>query len=396
MAKRNFKTRGSFIPKDKKGKHNRIVVDSPALAEFLTTLEAGSSVLSEDIVAGEAVGGVAIGDVFEAGTTLEDVIRTILEGAPSAGIQGFQLLDENLNLLGDVARIAGDEYTIGGIRILLNDPGDLVDVIVYAPGTEATEDLTPPTQGETQNIDVVTDYTAGGNASDFAYTFAQGGAGSFAKLNATFSLTMKDAEGNQVGSVSNTGLTWTPPAFMLNIVDSNGLITSWEQMSSIIAGGQTSWDGLSGILEGYLATLFNDIYAPIVRHTKSGSYTSSDIDSDGNPVAWGYDPSITTFQVGGGEQGVPINFYPETEYRQVWFIPAGGQVTPIGAVFTSITVGGGTYTPTATANTININIGQGGLGLSTSTTPCPVTYRLYASPQTNSVYPNTADITFNS
>ena len=398
MAKRNFKTKGSFIPRDQKGKHNRIVVDSPALAQFLTGLEAGSSTLTEAITVGEAVGATELGQVFEKGTPLEDVLRAILEGIPTAGISFFQLLDDSLNLLADTPKIAGDEYTVGGIRLIFTDPADQVDVIVYAPGTEATEDLTPPpNQGVTQSIDVVTDYTAGGNASDFAYTFAQGGNASFAKLTPSFTITMKDAEGNTIGQSETTSITWTPPAFMLQLNETGGGLGSWTNMKSTIEGG--AWDTSASLFLPWLSNRLNAIYAPIVQHTKSGSYTSSDVNTDDETVGWGYDASYNTVQVGFGDQGVEVPFYGDgtTEYRQVWFFPAGGQVNPSGASFSNITVGGGSYSPEEIATTIDIDIAQTGLGLSTSTTPCLITYRLYASPQTNSIYPvDTATIEFNS
>lgn len=399
MAKRQFNSRGRFTPKNKPGKYNAIDVSSPQLAQFLAELEAGSSVLAEDLTATESVGGVVANEtVFTAGTPLEDIIRLMLEGIPTAGLSGFQLLDENLSLLADTVKIAGDEYTIGGIRFIYNDPAGLVDSIQYTPGNEAAEIFAPPaTQGQTNNIDVTVDYTAGGTSSDFPYIFAQTGVGSNnAKLTPGFSLKMIDAESNQVGNTVNTSLTWTPPAFMLNIPQTTGQLSDWDSLSGIINSG--TYDALSGLLTPGLALLFNSIYYPIIRHTKSGSYSSSDIDVNGDPVAW-YQPTTITAneQVGSGDQGVPQDFYPEAEYRQVWFIPAGGQVTPSGAEYSNITVGGGTYSPTMMVNTVDIDISQLGLGLSNSATECKITYRVFASPQTNSIFPgSTPNILFNS
>lgn len=400
MAKKR-NTKGSFLPEGQTHPSKIIRVNDPALAEFLKDLQGGGGgSLTADINATENVGGVDAPYLFEAGTPLEDILRQILEGVPTAGLTSFQLLDASQSLIGNTPKIAGDEYTIGGIRFMYTDPADTVDVIVYAPGSEATEDVTPPAeQGVTQAVDVATDYTAGGNASDFAYTFAQGGNASFAKLNAGFTLTMKDAEGNTVGQAANASLTWTPPAFMLNILEGNGTsFAHWTLMSTVFQGGQFATN--AALILPALATYLQADYYPIIRHSANGSYRYADSDwssGQAQPVTWSQPNTISdTEQVGLGDTGSTTTFFDANiPYRQVWFIPAGGQVQPSGALFTDITAGGGSYSPNVVAATADIDISQAGLGLSTSGTSCPITYRLFVSPQTNSVSPGGTPIQFN-
>lgn len=394
MAKREFNSKGRFTPKGKSGKHNSIDVSSPKLAKFLSELEAGSSVLAEDLTSSEAVGSIDVGDVFLAGTSLEEVIRRILEGTPTAGIQSFSLLDENQSLIPfTTTNMAGDELTIGGIRFSYEDPAGLVTEIVYAPVDEATETVTG-TAGLINNVDVTTDYTAGGPSSDFSYGFASGGNGNVSRLSLGFGLKLNDTEDNQIGNTKNTSLAWTPPAFMLNMATDGSF--AWGDIAQSIENG--IWSVVESLYLQALSVALGSSYYPLIRHSKSGNYSGSDVDDNNDPITWEYPAEYATgHRVGFGEQGGDVTFWEEggTEYKQVWFMPAGGQAS----TYVNASAGSFTFNPTPLSAAVELDISSNpttGLGFSTSTAECRIQYIAYVSPQTNSIFPGTSSpIIFN-
>ena len=84
------RTKGTF----KTDKFGRIEVESPQLADFLSSLSSGSSgVLLEplEVTFSGGVGGADEGYVFDEGTSLEDVLRVICTGVPSTALNGLDL-----------------------------------------------------------------------------------------------------------------------------------------------------------------------------------------------------------------------------------------------------------------------------------------------------------------
>lgn len=88
------RTKGSF-----ESDFGRIEVESPQLADFLSTLSSGggSGVLLEDLTVTHTggVGGADENTVFLAGTSLEEVIRVICTGVPATSLYDLDLYNSN-------------------------------------------------------------------------------------------------------------------------------------------------------------------------------------------------------------------------------------------------------------------------------------------------------------
>lgn len=411
MPKRNFKTKGSFIPKGKSGKRNRIVVDNPGLAEFLQQLEGGkSAVLAEEIIATETVGGVVANEtVFEVGTPLEDIIRLMLEGQPTISITMGTLLDDAQQVFDyQSLRMPGEEATVGGVRFSFEDPQGEVTEIVWVAQANAAETFTeqagatPLAQGGVSNTIDTADITIGGVASDEPYVTYQNGVGSnVSKLQAGWQISMRDSEGNAVGNVANRVMNWAPPAFMINMPEGTGTgITEaayWITSTALWSAGFT-FPGLDDINLIHLAVkeYLQPQYYPIIRHTKSGNYGGNDTDVITNsPVSWYQPNTITdTEQVGFGDTSLTTTFFDAAvPYRQLWFIPSGGQAnTSFG---NTVSQGGGALDINSFTDLMYFDIGQNGLGLSSASEVVNIEYNMYWLNQTNALQPVTAPITFN-
>jgi hypothetical protein len=415
MPKRNFKTKGSFIPKGESGKRNRIVVDNPALAEFLKQLEGGkSAVLAEEIIATETVGGVVANEtVFEVGTPLEDIIRLMLEGQPEAlpaSISMGTFLDGTQTEFDYASlRMPGEEATVGGVRFTFEDPQGEVTEIVWQAQENAAEifteqaDTSPFVQGGTTNEIDTADVTVGGLNSDVPYTTYVDGIGSnFSNLQSGWIIKMKNVEGNQVGNTVNRAMNWAPPAFMINMPEGTGAnaleaaywITSATQLWA--AGFAFPGTDTTVVLNAAIAEYLQPQYYPIIRHTKTGNYGGTNTDViTGESVSWYQPDTITdTEQVGLGDTNTTTTFFDAAvPYRQLWFIPSGGQAnTSFG---NTVSQGGGALDINSFTGLMYFDIGQGGLGLSSAGDVINIEYNMYWLNQTNALQPITAPITFN-
>lgn len=384
--------KGSFLPKGKTRPQDLITVDNPKLAEFLAKLGEGGGVLSSDIVATIEVGGVTnVPVTFVAGTPLEDILRTILEGVPppaTASISNIllQLVNGDTISVGQTnPKMPGDEVSVENISYTVYDPDTTIGTISYEPSNQTAEDV--PTV--TSTLHDVTDYTFGGTTSDEPYTFAdnQGGA-NISNLQRTFRLKAFDVENNPMSIQGASVLHFAPPAFMLNIAEGAAGdfgFDKWVNIKDVLAAGDITITGTDGlVVPQFKLYLTTSIYYPLVRHHHTGNYDYPNTD-----VEWLQD-APSTAQLGSGDQGVEVPFFSEaTPYVHVFFIPAGGALNVSGASFSVINNGTQQVTGFVDHGIHTLDIGSSNvitsLEFSTSTSQCLIQYRIFSAPNPNSI-----------
>jgi hypothetical protein len=176
-------TRGEFSSSNFKSLH----APNPKLAQYLRDLTAGGGVLTADLTASIAAGGVEINDFFEAGTSLEDVIIAILSGVIQASVAlldvkdgGGQIVSSKNNQAGNpsVFHALDDEISISSITYKWNDSStSLASNSTNLTRSNTGSDNDPVEVATQQPNDHNTDYTftlatpttVGGSTSDFEF-----------------------------------------------------------------------------------------------------------------------------------------------------------------------------------------------------------------------------------
>ncbi len=249
---RRRRTKGSFQTDS-----GRIEVESPQLADFLANLSAGggSGVLEEDLTVtfDGGVGAAGEGQVFEAGTSLEEVLRTICTGATATpSLQGLELFSPtNVLLTSGLGQTflfeAGTEVIAASYDVTLVSPESFEPAVnslsVIQGGTtynvDENETVNTTTSEISGDFDVTTSLVVvanqvsmGANASgDFPFTF--GGANTSQTVTFT-------ASANLLGGGSETDtvkMEHVLPAFVLNLSDAEwtGLVIYLENAPSAVS-----------------------------------------------------------------------------------------------------------------------------------------------------------------
>ena len=227
------RTKGTF----KTDKFGRIEVESPQLADFLSSLSSGASgVLLEplEVTFQGGVGGADEGYVFDAGTSLEDVLRVICTGVPSTGLQGLDLYDGNATrtsgagstFLFEVGfEVSLDNFDVTLVGVNEFEPEiNMLQVNVQNTPLVLAQNLTVDTDASeiagSFNVDNTADgiatanvLTLGGLTSDFFVSPSTNGGAVSMESSFTARATLID------GGVKTTTLSMQHvlPAFVLNI-----------------------------------------------------------------------------------------------------------------------------------------------------------------------------------
>lgn len=231
------RTKGTF----KTDKFGRIEVESPQLADFLSSLSSGSAgVLLEslEVTFQGGVGGADEGYVFEAGTSLEDVLRVICTGVPSTALQGLDLYH------GAVTKTAGSSNTflfeVGTEVTLDNFDVTLVGVNEFEPAinklevsvqqdtfslaTDLTVDTATSEIKDNFNEDNTADYTATANVLTLGdatsdYFVSPSTSGGPVSMTASFTASASLLAGGE--KTTSLSMQHVLPAFVLNIEQSS-------------------------------------------------------------------------------------------------------------------------------------------------------------------------------
>lgn len=336
--------------------HKKQVVsvrNEPKLAEFLDSLSNASGELEEELVCtvDGGVGGIEDGQVFEAGTKIEDVLIALLSGTPSLAISGFKLY----NASGDLIATGQANAYAAGVEITLDDIAFTIDdsagVIGSNTGTLQFSDAALNETGITvtngaNTYDTTANQTFGKTTSTIPHAY------NYAYKTQQISFQVPTDSGTTL--TSSATLYHALPCFMINVNENTMDLATFTT--------------LLGVDPGVAAATFS----PAVVST----VTKVDAQADYTGIDW---------------VNAEANWVGQT-VRHYWFVPAvaGASPTTIG-----YTVGGTSATGDITQiGAYNLNMSSTGFNLIDDAGATSVAYRIWYWANTNAITSATQPIAF--
>jgi len=231
------RTKGTF----KTDKFGRIEVESPQLADFLSSLSSGSSgVLLEplEVTFSGGVGGADEGYVFDEGTSLEDVLRVICTGVPSTALNNLDLYNGgttqtsgNANTflfeVGTEVSLDNFDMTLVGVSEFETDINSL-EVSVQNNTFTLAENLTVNANASeiagSFNVDNTADYAATANvltlgAATSDYFVSPSTSGGAVSMTSSFTGSAALLAGGE--KTTSLSMQHVLPAFVLNMLNTS-------------------------------------------------------------------------------------------------------------------------------------------------------------------------------
>lgn len=323
------------------------------LAEFLDQLSDASGELEEELTCtvDGGVGGVEDGQVFPAGTKIEEVLIALFAGTPSLAISGFKLYNESGDLIATGqtnAYAAGVEITLDDIAFNIDDSAG---VIGSNTGTLQFSDTALNETGITvangaNTYDTTANQTFGKTTSTLPHAY------DYAYKTQQISFQVPTDSGTTL--TSNATLYHALPCFMINVNETTMDLATFT--------------ALLGLDPAVAALTFN----PAVVST----VTKVDAQADYTGIDW-----VNTEATWEGQT-----------VRHYWFVPAvaGASPTTIG-----YTVGGTGATGDITQiGAYSLDMSSAGFNLIDDAGATSVSYRIWYWANTNAITSATQPIAF--
>lgn len=315
------------------------VQNQPALADFLDQLSSGGGVLQEDLTCSidGGIGGVEDGAVFEAGTSLEDVLIALFAGAPDLGLTQFSLYDETDTLIGigqSNVYAVGEEITIDQIRFFVSDSegaiGSNTATLQFSTDGALTE-TGIPVSTSSNTYDTTANNTLGKTTSDLPFSF------SYVYNTKIMSMSIPTDSGGTLNASAT--VYHAVPAFLLNLDETT---LAQATLEVIIGSGA----------EGSLVNAAK-VNTPLQKVSATGNYTGT---WSNTQSTWSGNPNV----------------------RHYFMIPAIAGASPSSASLT-YTVGGTPASGDFTAlGLYNIDVTASGWNLIDDPGATSVPYRIFA------------------